>query len=137
MGFVRSLATAVSVVVSGVIFQNEMNAANGDLVLALGSNLAHEFNGSLASSSVEQTPSLSAGLEVLVRKTYFHALRMYVAFAGMASACNLFVWAHKLRSESEGAVLGADRVQPVQQSDRLSNDESNEPRSRQNDRSSP
>jgi hypothetical protein len=32
-----------------------------------------------------------------------------VAFAGLATVLNLFVRAHKLRTENEGAVLGADR----------------------------
>lgn len=31
-----------------------------------------------------------------------------MAFAGLATVLNLFVRAHKLRSENEGAVLGAD-----------------------------
>lgn len=34
-----------------------------------------------------------------------------MAFAGLATVLNLFVRAHKLRSENEGAVLGADRSQ--------------------------
>ncbi|KAG2027589.1 hypothetical protein GB937_000028 [Aspergillus fischeri] len=117
MGFVRSLSTAISVVVGGVVFQNEMNAKNEGLARQLGSNstLAREFNGDLAASSVEEinTLRLSADQEALVRETYFEALRMvwimYVAFAGLATILNLFVRAHKLRSENEGAVLGADR----------------------------
>ncbi|BCR94262.1 MDR family MFS transporter [Aspergillus luchuensis] len=117
MGFVRSLSTAISVVVGGVVFQNEMNAKNEDLASQLGSNstLASEFNGDNAASSVEEisTLGLDAAQEALVRKTYFEALRMvwvmYVAFAGLATVLNLFVRAHKLRTENEGAVLGADR----------------------------
>ncbi|PKX89873.1 MDR family MFS transporter [Aspergillus novofumigatus IBT 16806] len=109
-GFVRSLSTAISVVVG-------MNAKNEGLASQLGSNstLAREFNGDLAASSVEEisTLGLNADQEALVRKTYFEALRMvwimYVAFAGLATILNLFVRAHKLRSENEGAVLGADR----------------------------
>ncbi|KAJ5809735.1 uncharacterized protein N7503_001953 [Penicillium pulvis] len=117
MGFVRSLSTAISVVVGGVIFQNEMNTRNEKLASQLGSNssLANIFNGDLAASSVEEinTIGLNAGQQVLVRKTYFEALRivwiMYVAFAGLATILNLFVRARKLRSENEGAVLGVDR----------------------------
>ncbi|KAJ5884326.1 hypothetical protein N7504_011898 [Penicillium tannophilum] len=117
MGFVRSLSTAISVIVGGVVFQNEMNARNEKLASQLGSNssLASEFNGDLAASSVEEINSigLNADQQVLVRKTYFEALRMvwimYVAFAGLATILNLFVRARKLRSENEGAVLGVDR----------------------------
>ncbi|RHZ45199.1 uncharacterized protein CDV56_102029 [Aspergillus thermomutatus] len=106
MGFVRSLSTAISVVVGGVVFQNEMNAKNEGLASQLGSNstLAREFNGDLAASSVEEisTLGLNADQEVLVRKTYFEALRMVWIMCIYANA-------HKLRSENEGAVLGADR----------------------------
>ncbi|CAG8898857.1 unnamed protein product [Penicillium egyptiacum] len=117
MGFVRSISTAISVVVGGVVFQNEMNAKNGELASRLGSNspLASIFNGDNAASSVEEisTVGLNADQQVLVRKTYFEALRvvwvMYVAFAGLATILNLFVRARKLRSENEGAVLGVDR----------------------------
>lgn len=80
MGFVRSLSTAISVVVGGVVFQNEMNAKNEGLATQLGSNstLAREFNGDLAAASVEEicTLGLDADQEALVRKTYFEALRM-------------------------------------------------------------
>ena len=75
MGFVRSLATAVSVVIGGVVFQNEMTAANGGLARQIGGQLAGEFNGDLASSNVELIGSLEGGQQVLVRKTYFQALR--------------------------------------------------------------
>ncbi|CAG8938061.1 unnamed protein product [Penicillium salamii] len=117
MGFVRSLSTAISVVVGGVVFQNEMNAKNGELVSGLGSDssLASLFNGSNAASSVVEIKSagLSLDQQIMVRKTYFESLRMvwimYVAFAGLATILNLFVRARKLRSENEGAVLGIDR----------------------------
>lgn len=80
MGFVRSLSTAISVVVGGVVFQNEMNAKNERLASQLGSNstLAREFSGDRAASSVEEisTLGLNADQEALVRKTYYEALRM-------------------------------------------------------------
>ncbi|CAG7943564.1 unnamed protein product [Penicillium salamii] len=118
MGFVRSLSTAISVVVGGVVFQNEMNVKNGELVSGLGSDssLASMFNGGNAASSVEEIKSagLSVDQQIMVRKTYFESLRMvwimYVAFAGLATILNLFVRGRKLRSENEGAVLGIDRT---------------------------
>ncbi|KAF7590570.1 hypothetical protein BBP40_002659 [Aspergillus hancockii] len=129
MGFVLSLSTTVSVVVDGVVFQNEMGAANGNLARVLGSDLAHGFNGDPASSNVKHIASLSADQQALVRTTYFQALRMlwvmYVAFAGLASVLNPFVRAHKLRSENGGSVLGADRVQPAGQSGPLPRNGSN------------
>ncbi|KAL3488838.1 major facilitator superfamily domain-containing protein [Aspergillus germanicus] len=120
MGFVRSLSTAVSVVVGGVVFQNQMNAKNEGLASSLGENsaLARQFNRDLAASSVEniRASGLTGEQEATVRETYFQALRivwvMYVAFAGLATILNLFIRAQKLRDENEGAVLGADRALP-------------------------
>ncbi|GKZ39265.1 hypothetical protein AbraIFM66950_012188 [Aspergillus brasiliensis] len=115
MGFVRSLATAIAVVVGGVVFQNEMSAANASLVDRLGGDteLAGEFNGDLAASNVERIGGLKGSEQVAVRETYFGALRMvwvmYVAFAGLASVGTLFVRKIDLRRESEGVVLGVER----------------------------
>ncbi|GKZ24060.1 hypothetical protein AbraIFM66951_010559 [Aspergillus brasiliensis] len=115
MGFVRSLATAIAVVVGGVVFQNEMSAANTSLVDRLGGDteLAGEFDGDLAASNVERIGGLEVGEQVVVRETYFGALRMvwvmYVAFAGLASVGTLFVRKIDLRRESEGVVLGVER----------------------------
>ncbi|KAJ5345865.1 hypothetical protein N7452_003869 [Penicillium brevicompactum] len=102
MGFVRSLSTAISVVVGGVVFQNEMNAKNGELASRLGSNssLASMFNGGNAASNVEEIQNAGLSTDQQI---------MYVAFAGLATILNLFVRARKLRSENEGAVLGIDR----------------------------
>lgn len=57
----------------------------------------------------------------------------YVAFAGMGSILNLFVRAHHLRTEAEGAVLGVDREQrdqsPRQDNIGLVDIQQSEPRS--------
>jgi MFS family permease len=86
MGFVRSLFTAISVVVGGVVFQNEMNAKNDKLKALLGSksSLGSLFNGDNAASSVEEisTVGLNADQQILVRKTFFEALRMVWVMVG-------------------------------------------------------
>jgi hypothetical protein len=86
MGFVRPLSTAVSVVVGGVVFQNQMNVKNEGLASSLGGNsaLARQFNGDLAASSVEDIGSigLSGEQKATVRKTYFKALRIVWVMVG-------------------------------------------------------
>ncbi|CAG8358991.1 unnamed protein product [Penicillium salamii] len=93
MGFVRSLSTAISVVVGGVVFQNEMNAKNGGLVSGLGSNasLASMFNGGDAASCVEgiKSAGLSMNQQIMVRTTYFEALRMVWIMVGLNYANGL------------------------------------------------
>lgn len=92
MGFMRSLSTAISVVVGGVIFQIEMSARNRELASRLGSNssLASIFNGSNAASSVEAINStgLSMDQQITIRKTYFEALRMVWVMVGLNHALN-------------------------------------------------
>ncbi|KID62948.1 Efflux pump dotC [Metarhizium brunneum] len=113
MSFVRSIANAVSIVVGGVIFQNEMTAANPRLVQELGANVAQNFNGDQASAKVNAIWDLPQAQQVIVRKTFFHSLRdvwiMYVAFAGLSLVLNFFVRSHHLSTENQKAVLGADR----------------------------
>ena len=75
MGFLRSIATAISVVVGGVIFQNEMNEANVQLIDQLGPQVASQFKGSQASANIELIGTLPEKQQVVVRKAYFEALR--------------------------------------------------------------
>ncbi|TQN66889.1 Efflux pump dotC [Colletotrichum shisoi] len=116
MGFLRSIATAISVVVGGVVFQNQMKAGNPALADRIGHELARQFDGDNASAHVEDVSLLAADQQVPVRQTYFRALRtvwiMYVAFAGLALVLNLFVSEHHLSGERKQAVLGVDRGKP-------------------------
>ncbi|KAJ0301266.1 hypothetical protein Brms1b_012531 [Colletotrichum noveboracense] len=116
MSFLRSIATAISVVVGGVIFQNQMKAGNSALVDQIGHDLASRFDGDNASAHVEEIGLLSTDQQVLVRQAYFGALRtvwiMYVAFAGLATVLNLFVSEYHLSDERNAVVLGVDRGNP-------------------------
>ena len=75
MGFLRSLANAISVVVGGVIFQNEMNTANHGLVDHLGLQLATNFTGSQATANIDFIGTLPTDQQVFVRQAYFNSLR--------------------------------------------------------------
>ncbi|KAI1319727.1 major facilitator superfamily-domain-containing protein [Xylariaceae sp. FL0255] len=116
MGFLRSIATAVSVVLGGVIFQNQMTAMNSALAAELGSQVAGQFNGENAAANVETILSLSTDDQVLVRRAYYQAIRtvwiMYIAFAGLATFMNLFVGQHYLSKEKNEVVLGINRARP-------------------------
>ena len=75
MGFFRSIATAISVIVGGVIFQNKVDALNSSLVGQLGPQRASQFNGSQVTVSVELIDTLPQSQQILVRQVYFEALR--------------------------------------------------------------
>ncbi|KAI0406530.1 major facilitator superfamily-domain-containing protein [Xylaria palmicola] len=114
MSFLRSIATAVSVVVGGVIFQNEMNRTNPTLVDQLGGQLASLFDGANATANVERISNLTGDQQVIVRQAYYQSVRVvwisYVAFAGFSSFLNLFVRQHHLSSERKDTVLGVNRA---------------------------
>ena len=76
MGFFRSIATAVSVVIGGVIFQNEMDKANPSLVDELGQKLASQFNGSQVTASVGLIATLPQPQQTIVRQACFGSLRL-------------------------------------------------------------
>jgi hypothetical protein len=148
MGFVRSISTAFSVVIGGVAFQNQMNEEHPTLLDQLGQQLASQFNGGQASANVGLIETLPGDQQVIVRQAYFRALRttwimvghfrapkenlsftntacvslpQYVAFTAVAAILTLFVRAHHLSSENQGAVLGVDREksEPVPVSTRV------------------
>ncbi|ORY71162.1 major facilitator superfamily domain-containing protein [Pseudomassariella vexata] len=114
MAFVRSLATAIAIVLGGVIFQNRMDATNDDLVDQLGQQLAGNFTGGQASTNIELITSLPTDQQVLVRRTSFGALRtvwiMYVVVAGLSLISNFFVRAHHLSDEIKALRLGVGRT---------------------------
>ncbi|KAF6803764.1 MFS transporter [Colletotrichum sojae] len=113
MGFLRSIATAVSVVVGGVAFQNQMRAGNAALAAVVGPELARQFNGEGATARVEGIRLLPEEQQMPVRRAYYDALRvvwiMYVAFSGLSFVLNIFVQEHHLSGERKAVVLGVDR----------------------------
>lgn len=75
MNFLRSIAIAISIVIGGVIFQNEMTAANPALTTQIGAESAQKFNGDQASSNVEVFNELPDQHQGVIRLAYFHSLR--------------------------------------------------------------
>ncbi|KAK6073171.1 MFS transporter [Seiridium cupressi] len=74
MSFLRSITTGISVVVGGVMFQNQMNAENADLANTIGQKVSEQFNGGNATANVELISCLAPDQQVMVRHAYFKAL---------------------------------------------------------------
>jgi EmrB/QacA subfamily drug resistance transporter len=75
VGFVRMLASAISAVVGGVVFQNQMVKEAADLTLTLGSEVANRVAGGEASANVEAIRTLPPDQRVLVRGAFHRSLR--------------------------------------------------------------
>ncbi|KAM5356606.1 hypothetical protein ACJ41O_003252 [Fusarium nematophilum] len=110
MSFVRTIATAISVVIGGVLFQNEMKGQKEMLVEALGPELARLFDGATASASVDVVKTLPPDAQLIVRKAFFHSLDsmwiMYTVFSGVGLLLGFFIRAQHLSKEHEVAQLG-------------------------------
>jgi len=75
MTFIRSIATAIAIVIGGVIFQNRMNAASDGLIHQLGEQIAGNFSGDQALANVDLIWALPMDQQGEVRKVYFGSLR--------------------------------------------------------------
>ncbi|OJD29865.1 major facilitator superfamily transporter [Diplodia corticola] len=86
-GFVRNLATAVSVVIGGVVFQNEMQKHQGELTQSLGPALASQLAGGSAGANSEIVNTLPARQREVAREAFADSLSqmwiVYVCFAGL------------------------------------------------------
>ncbi|KAM0429699.1 hypothetical protein ACHAPT_006305 [Fusarium lateritium] len=110
MSFVRTIATAISVVIGGVLFQNEMKDKKPVLVDGLGPELARFFDGATASASVDIVKTLPQKQQLVVRRAFFHSLDsmwiMYTAFSGVGLLLGFFIRAQHLSKKHEAAELG-------------------------------
>jgi len=102
-GFIRNLSTSISVVIGGVVFQNEMQKRYPHLVSALGLQTANALSGSSAGASVGIVKQLPAAQRVIARQAFFESIRamwtMYVAFAALGLGISFFIGNKKLSKE--------------------------------------
>jgi hypothetical protein len=75
MSFLRSIANAVSIVVGGVVFQDEMDKAYPPLAAQIGEQSAGRFRGAHAVAGVDLISGLPAEEQPVVRLAYFEALK--------------------------------------------------------------
>lgn len=93
--FIRQLGTSISVVIGGVIFNNEMNKKAGRLERELGPDLAHALSGENAASNVRLVANLPGREGVIARTAFFESLRtmyiVYTCFAALGLIISLFI----------------------------------------------
>ncbi|KAF4974354.1 hypothetical protein FZEAL_8732 [Fusarium zealandicum] len=113
MSFIRTIATAISIVIGGALFQNEMRGKRKMLVDGLGPELARLFDGATASASVEVIKTLPPESQLVVRKAFYQSLDtmwiMYTAFSGVGLLLGFFIRAQHLSEKHETARLGIEK----------------------------
>lgn len=90
-GFFRNIATALSVTIGGVVFQNTMQSQHQKLESLLGPAVAAHFEGGSASASVDFVASLSASQRTTVREAYASSLRYVWTLNACTAALGLVV----------------------------------------------
>jgi hypothetical protein len=75
LGFVRSMSSAISIVVGGVIFQNEMSKKAAALATDLGPEIAQLLSGANAAANVEVVHSLPQDLRTVAVRAFYESTR--------------------------------------------------------------
>ena len=94
-GFVRNIATSISIVIGGVIFQNQMQKKTDPLVKALGPETGNAISGGNAGSSTRVVANLPEAQRLVAQKAYTDSLRtiwiFYVAVSAVGVATSLLI----------------------------------------------
>ncbi|KAH8680110.1 MFS multidrug transporter-like protein [Tricladium varicosporioides] len=109
-GFVRNLSTSISVVIGGVVFQNEMQKKLPQLISSLGAQAAQALSGGSAGASVGIVGQLPPAQRRVAREAFADSLRimwiMYVAFAALGLLISFFISHQNLTKEHQVTKTG-------------------------------
>ncbi|KAK7542791.1 putative major facilitator superfamily transporter [Phyllosticta citribraziliensis] len=111
-GFTRNLATAASVVIGTVVFQNQMKAHKPELRAALGDSLANVLGGASAGANAEILAELPGEQRAVAARIFAGSMSkmwiMYTAFAGAGLLVSLLVRKSQLSKQHQETKTGLD-----------------------------
>ena len=109
-GSVRNLATSISIVLGGVVFQNELAKRKRQLAAAVGSGLAEQMASSSFGTGASQLARLPPDQKAVVNSVYTSSLQkmwiFYTAFAAVGIVISLFIKKKELSSEKMDVKTG-------------------------------
>lgn len=118
-GFVRSLSTSISVVLGGVIFNNELAKKQGYLESVLGPALARELTSSSFAATTDQVRKMTGPDRHAVNVAYTSSLQkmwiFYTAISAFGILVSLFITKKELSREHEKARTGIEEQERVRQ----------------------
>ena len=110
--FIRNLATSISIVVGGVVFQNEMLKQSGKLVAALGPKVAQNLGGFSAGASTQVVDRLPPAQRQVAREAFTQSLHymwiMYVCFSATGLLCSFLIRRNKLTWQHKQTKTGLE-----------------------------
>lgn len=111
-GFIRQLSTSISVVIGGVVYQNQIQKYVPELRTALGSQYASELSGSGAGANVDLIDTLPAAQRTVARRVFAESLHpmwiMYVCLSGVGLLISFFISKKTLSKTHEEAKTGLE-----------------------------
>lgn len=132
-GFIRNLATAVSVVIGGVVFQNEMRGREARLLRVLDPGLAARLGGAGAGANVEVVNALPDPAREVVRTAYAESLQrmwiLYTVLSGVGLLVAFLIAKRVLGKSHEETTTG---LETERENRRLRKEEAEEKRRKKN-----
>ncbi|XDG02362.1 hypothetical protein ABKA04_001977 [Annulohypoxylon sp. FPYF3050] len=116
LGFTRNLATALSIVLGGVVFQNSMDSRQPSLAAAgLSEYLLDALSGDQAAANVEIIQTIQDGSQrMVVRDAFAWSIRnmfiMYTGVAGVAMVVSAFIKHKRLSTEHTETKTGIQEL---------------------------
>lgn len=113
--FIRDIATAMSIVFGGVIFQNRMSQQSGRIREVFSSDMAKEIIGGEASTALTLIPTLPDNQRKVMNEIYTNAIRtewiFYTALAGVALLLSVLISKQVLSKEHKLHKTGLDTME--------------------------
>lgn len=75
MGFTRQLSTAISAIIGGVVFQNQM-LKEASILATLGTEIAGQLQGGQATVNVDVIKTLTVHQQIIARGAFFRSLKI-------------------------------------------------------------
>lgn len=113
--FIRDIATAMSIVFGGVIFQNRMSQQSGTIIAAVPFDTAQQIIGGEASSALNLIPTLPEDQRRVINEVYTSSIRtewiFYTVLAGVALLLSLLISKQVLSKEHKIHKTGLDTME--------------------------
>lgn len=110
--FTRNLATSISVVIGGVVFQNTVSSQSSRLLAILGPTTARQLSGFAAVANVGLIDSLPTDQKEAVRDIFANSIHdlwiMYVCFAAVGLLASFLITKQALNREHETTKTGLE-----------------------------
>jgi MFS family permease len=115
LGFIRNMATACSIVIGGVVFQNSMGERKASLLATgMSETLANQMTGDSAEANIEYIKDIEDPAQLLaVREAFAWSMRnmwiLYTCMSGLGVICSFFILRTRLREDHVETVTGLNR----------------------------